>query len=195
MECWDRHQNQNWDHIDLTIFVGCQSKSNSLCHLENESVATTRYHVPHTYPWEWWASCTQVFDNKSRSHQPWDPRVGPLAPPLSSILRVRSICCPILTKTKCPLKPPFFSSIMQFGKLFDHEMFLFLMKRCFKLTYKNTLVKVNFTSTHQLGIIWHKTSWKVGFQKCRFQHKFESTVSSHIILWGGWKTVIKQKLN
>lgn len=125
MECWDRHQNQNWDHIDLTIFVGCQSKSNSLCHLENESVATTRYHVPHTYPWEWWASCTQVFDNKSRSHQPWDPRVGPLAPPLSSILRVRSICCPILTKTKCPLKPPFFSSIMQFGKLFDHEMFLF----------------------------------------------------------------------
>lgn len=139
MECWDRHQNQNWDHIDLTIFVGYQSKSNSLCHLENESVATTRYHVPHTYPWEWWAFCTQVFDNTSRSHQPWDPRVGPLARPLSSILRVRSICCTILTKTKCQLIPLFFFLNNAIWKtiwswdvsVFDEEMFQTYIQKYF----------------------------------------------------------------
>ena len=39
-------------------------------------------------------------------------------------------------KNKMSIDTPFFSSIMQFGKLFDHEMFLFLIKRCFKLIYK-----------------------------------------------------------
>ena len=56
-------------------------------------------------------------------------------------------------KNKMSIDNPFFSSIMQFGKLFDHGMFLFLFKRCFKLTYKNILFKVSFTSTHQLEII------------------------------------------
>ena len=58
-------------------------------------------------------------------------------------------------KNKMSIDNPFFSSIMQFGKLFDHGMFLFLIKRCFKLIYKNILFKVSLTSTHHLEIIWH----------------------------------------
>lgn len=173
---------KNWDHIDWFNHIRWLSMKVKftvpfgLWECGNHTIPCATHLPESDGPF-----CTQVFDNTSTSHQPWDPRGGPLAPSLSSILCVRSICCPILTKTKFPLTLPFFPSIMQFGKLFDHGMFLFLIKRFFKLIYKNILFKVSFTSTHKLEIIWHETLWKVGFQKCSFQHKFESTVFSYII--------------